>query len=75
MTPTDITMDIGARSLGDAIDRTQWSLREQLPCLGQVATSHGMLALTKREKAELRAFLERLLNHRLQILSSLEGPL
>lgn len=70
MTPTDITMDIGALSLGDAIDHTRWALREQAPTALQITTEHGVLVLSTREKADLRQLLNKLLAWHLEILEA-----
>ena len=68
MTPTDIVMETGALSLGDAIDHTRWALRQQAPTAFQITTAHGVLVLSEREKADLRQFLAKLLARRLQVL-------
>lgn len=70
MTPTDITMDIGALSLGDAIGHTRWAIREQAPTAFQITSKHGVLVLSAREKADLRQFLNKLLMRRLEILEA-----
>jgi len=75
MTPTDIVMDTGALNLEDAIGHTRWAIREQAPTAIQITTEHGVLVLSQREKAELRAYLAKMLERRLEILTSLEGPL
>lgn len=74
MTPTDITMDIGASSLGDAIDRTRYALIKQASSIeSELATRAGLLALTAREKAELSTYLTKMLNRRLEILEASYG--
>ncbi len=70
MTPTDIVMETGALSLGDAIDHTRWALREQAPTALQITTERGVLVLSEREKADLRQFLAKLLARRLQVLEA-----
>lgn len=70
MTPTDVTMEIGALSLGDAIDHTKWAIREQAPAVLQITTEHGVLVLSEREKADLRLFLSVLLERRLETLEA-----
>ena len=70
MTPTDIVMETGALSLGDAIDHTRWALRQQAPTAFQIVTEHGVLVLSEREKADLRQFLAKLLARRLQVLEA-----
>ncbi|MCE9681951.1 hypothetical protein [Halomonas alkalisoli] len=75
MTPTDIVMETGALSLSNAVDHTRWAIREQVPTAWQVTSHRGMLVLSKREQADLRAFLTKMLERRLAILTSLEGPL
>lgn len=70
MTPTDIVMEVGALSLGDAIDHTRWAIREQAPSAFQVVTEHGVLVLSEREKADLRLFLSVLLERRLETLEA-----
>ncbi|WP_373182644.1 hypothetical protein [Halomonas campaniensis] len=71
MTPVDITMDIGARSLGDAIDRTRYAICKQVQSVeSELATNYGPLALTSREQADLRQFLAKMLERRLAILEA-----
>ena len=70
MTPTDIVMETGALSLGDAIDHTRWALRQQAATAFQITTEHGVLVLSEREKADLRQFLAKLLARRLQVLEA-----
>lgn len=71
MTPTDIVMDIGARSLCDAIDRTRYALAKQVSSIeSDLATNYGPLALSTREQAELRAYLGKMLTRRLEILEA-----
>lgn len=70
MTPTDIVMETGALSLGDAIDHTRWAIREQAPTAFQITTAHGVLVLSEREKADLRRFLDVMLTRRLETLEA-----
>ncbi|WP_300271012.1 hypothetical protein [Halomonas sp.] len=72
MTPTDIVMETGALSLEDAIGHTRWAIREQAPTVLQIQTERGIIVLSQRERADLRAYLANLLARRLEIL---EGPL
>ena len=75
MTPTDIVMETGALSLEDAIGHTRWAIREQAPTALQIQTERGIIVLSQRERADLRAYLANLLGRRLEILRTLEGPL
>ncbi|MGM0692764.1 MAG: hypothetical protein ACQEUN_05065 [Pseudomonadota bacterium] len=70
MTPTDIVMETGALSLGNAIDHTRWAIREQVPTAFQITTEHGVIVLSEREKADLRQFLAKLLARRLETLEA-----
>jgi hypothetical protein len=71
MTPTDIVMETGALSLGDAIDHTRYALVKQVQSVeSEVPTNYGPLVLTTREQAELRAYLTKLLTRRLEILEA-----
>ncbi|MDN3523522.1 hypothetical protein [Halomonas ramblicola] len=70
MTPTDIVMDIGATGLVDAIERTRYALAKQAFSADEVTTNYGPLVLTDRERAELRAYLARILVRRLEILEA-----
>ncbi|EWH03229.1 MULTISPECIES: hypothetical protein [unclassified Halomonas] len=70
MTPTDIVMETGALSLGNAIDHTRWAILKQAPTAFQITTEHGVLVLSDREKADLRQFLAKLLARRLEILEA-----
>lgn len=72
MTPTDVVMETGALSLEDAIGHTRWAIREQAPTVIQIQSERGIVVLSQRERADLRAFLAKLLERRLEIL---EGPL
>lgn len=73
MTPTDIVMETGALSLGNAIDHARWAIREQVPTAWQVNSHRGMVVLSKREQAELRAYLTKMLKRRLEILEASYG--
>lgn len=70
MTPTDIVMDLGCNNRAEAIEHTRYVLAKQAPTAGQVATNYGLLVLTVRERAELRAYLTKLLSRRLEILEA-----
>lgn len=71
MTTTNIVMDIGAQSHGDAINRTRYALCNQVSSLApEIASNHGPLALTKDERADLCLFLEKMLKRRLAVLEA-----
>ncbi len=71
MTPTDITMDIGATGLVDAIDRTRYAMAKQVPSVAdELATNYGPLVLTAHEQADLRIFLDEMLLRLMWILEA-----
>lgn len=73
MTPTGIVMETGALSLEDAIGHTHRAIREQAPAALHIQTEHGDLVLSKRERADLKLFLDVLLTRRLEILEGGKG--
>ncbi|MCE8050267.1 hypothetical protein HOP61_03035 [Halomonas daqingensis] len=66
MTPTDIVMVAGALSLGNAVDHRRRALREQVPTARQETTHRGMVLLCKHEQEDLRAYLTKMLERRLE---------
>jgi len=73
MTPTDIVMETGAADLNDAIERTRYALLKQVPSAEEVATNYGPLVLTVREQAELRGFLGKILQRRLEQMQTIHA--